>query len=134
MASRRYQRHQQHRDRHRSYAADNPIIYANRGFERLTGYSIDETLGQNCRFLQGPDTAQPEVARLREAVRDGKNIRVVLRNYRKDGSLFWKELYITAIYEGGALRNFIGVQNDISKFVEAEHERALLGAAVEQAD
>jgi PAS domain S-box-containing protein len=113
---------------------DNPIIYANKGFEQLTGYSVGETLGQNCRFLQGSDTDQAELERLREAVRDGKNIRVVLRNYRKDGSMFWNELYITAIYEGGVLANFIGVQNDISKFVEADQERALLGAAVEQAD
>lgn len=116
------------------HAPDNPIIYANRGFERLTGYTLPETLGRNCRFLQGDDTGQPEVARLREAVREGKNVRVVLRNYRKDGSPFWNELYLTAVYRGGALSHFVGVQNDVTRSVEAEEERFLLAAAVEQAD
>lgn len=113
---------------------DNPIIFANKGFERLTGYSVEEALGQNCRFLQGHDTAQPEVAALREAIAAGQDTRVVLRNYRKDGSMFWNELYVTALYRGGELINFIGVQNDVSSAVETRQERDLLGAAVEQAD
>ena len=116
------------------HAPDNPIIYANRGFERLTGYTLPETLGRNCRFLQGGDAGQPEVARLREAVRGGTDARVVLRNYRKDGTPFWNELYLTAVYQGGRLSHFVGVQNDVTRFVEAEEERLLLAAAVEQAD
>lgn len=114
--------------------SDNPIVYANRGFERLTGYTAQEALGRNCRFLQGGDLAQPEVVRLREAVREGRDVRVVLRNYRKDGTMFWNELYLTAVYRGGRLSHFVGVQNDVTRFVEAEQERFLLAAAVEQAD
>jgi len=113
---------------------DNPIIYANKGFEQLTGYKLAEVLGRNCRFLQGDDTEQPEVRALRAAVEAGENVRVVLRNYRRDGSMFWNELYLTAVYQAGRLAHFIGVQNDVTRFVEAEQERALLGAAVEQAD
>lgn len=116
------------------HQADNPIIYANKGFERLTGYSVAETLGRNCRFLQGDDTDQAEVAVLRGAIRAGQDARVVLRNYRKDGTLFWNELYITPVYRGARLTHFVGVQNDISSFVAVQQELALLGTAVEQAD
>lgn len=112
----------------------NPIVYASEGFERLTGYSLDETLGRNCRFLQGDDTAQPEILRLRDAVAAGEDVRVVLRNYRKDGSLFWNELYLTPVYREGELVNFVGVQSDVGDFIETERQRDLLGAAVEQAD
>lgn len=113
---------------------DNPMTYANKGFEQLTRYKVAEVLGRNCRFLQGNDTEQPEVRALRAAIKAGEDVRVVLRNYRKDGSMFWNELYLTAVYRAGRLAHFIGVQNDVTRFVEAEHERALLGAAVEQAD
>ncbi len=113
---------------------DNPIVYANKGFETLTGYSREEALGRNCRFLQGSDPNQPELDDLREAIASGRDSRVVLRNYRKDGSMFWNELYITPVYRDGELSYFIGVQNDIGSFVEAARERDLLGVAVEQAD
>lgn len=113
---------------------DNPIIYANKGFEKLTGYAPEEVLGRNCRFLQGDDTDQEALEALREAVHKGRDIRVVLRNYRKDGSMFWNELYISAVWRGGALAYFLGVQNDITPFVEAQRGLELLEAAVEQAD
>lgn len=113
---------------------DNPIVYANEGFERLTGYHRDEALGRNCRFLQGSETDQPELIELRTAIAEGRSVRVVLRNYRKDGSMFWNELYLTPVYREGDLVNFIGVQNDISGYIEAARQRDLLGAAVEQAD
>jgi len=102
---------------------DNPIIYVNQGFKELTGYSESEILGHNCRFLQrspggGRDEEQPAVRTLSCAVENGENCRVVLRNYRKDGEMFWNELYITPVYdEDDRLVNFIGVQNDITERV-----------------
>ncbi len=65
-----------------------PILYANPGFERLTGYTADEILGRNCRFLQGPDTDPIAINELRAAVAEGRSAKVVVRNYRKDGSPF----------------------------------------------
>jgi PAS domain S-box-containing protein len=95
---------------------DNPIVYANPAFERTTGYSMEEVVGHNCRFLQGGDRDQPALEELRRVIREGRECRVVLRNYRKDGSLFWNELYISPVYdEEGHLTNFVGVQNDVTE-------------------
>ena len=107
--------------------SDTPLIYVNKQFEALTGYSYDEAMGQNCRFLQGDDKDQPELERLRKAIKEGQNCRVELRNYRKDGELFWNELYLTAIYnQEGQLKYFLGVQNDITELKELfESERDL---------
>ena len=104
-------------------APDNPIVYTNRGFEKLTGYPPDEVLGRNCRFLQGDDHDQPAVAALREAVREGRAVQVELRNYRKDGSMFHNELYLSPVYDDeGKLVLFLGVQNDVTERVEALQE------------
>jgi len=67
---------------------DNPIVYANEAFELITGYDRDEIVGRNCRFLQGDDREQPEIERIREALREQKRVTVTLRNYRKDGGLW----------------------------------------------
>jgi PAS domain S-box-containing protein len=94
---------------------DNPIIYANPAFERTTGYLVEEVVGRNCRFLQGEDREQPALEELRAALREGRGCRVVLRNYRKDGSLFWNELHVSPVHnEEGRLTNFVGVQNDVT--------------------
>src|SRR5215210_3605823 len=74
---------------------DNPIVYVNPAFERTTGYSMEEAIGRNCRFLQGEDRDQPSLDELRAAIRERRGCRVVLRNYRKDGSPFWNELYVS---------------------------------------
>ncbi len=104
-------------------AADNPLIYVNPGFERLTGYGSDEVLNRNCRFLQGDDVNQPGLEILRKAIRDGESCLVKLRNYRKDGSLFWNELSLSPVHdEAGAVTHFIGVQKDITARVIAESE------------
>ena len=66
-----------------------PLIHTNRAFEAITGYSRNEAIGKNCRYLQGSDTLQPEIARMREAITELKPIAITLRNYRKDGRLFW---------------------------------------------
>jgi PAS domain S-box-containing protein len=100
---------------------DNPIIYVNRGFERLTGYDRDEVIGRNCRFLQNDDRDQPALRELRTAIQEGYDTRVLLRNYRKDGSMFWNELYLSAVYDDqGKVIYFMGVQNDVTQRVNHE--------------
>lgn len=97
---------------------DNPLIYCNEAFTRITGYPREEALGKNCRFLQGHDKEQEGVETIRKALKKGGPSRVVLRNYRKDGSLFWNELTITPILDdAGKATHFIGVQNDISELI-----------------
>ncbi|MDZ7970593.1 MAG: PAS domain S-box protein [Nostoc sp. DedSLP03] len=95
--------------------AYNPIIYVNPAFEQITGYSATDVIGQNCRFLQRTDTQQPALNELRSSIQAGRSCKVVLRNYRKDGSLFWNELSISPIHDDkGELSHFIGIQRDIS--------------------
>ena len=112
---------------------DNPIVYVNQGFETLTGYDRNEVLGRNCRFLQGDDHDQQGVRQLREAILLRESVKVELRNYRKDGSMFWNELYVTPIFEGGSLTYFLGVQNDITVRKEVEGNRTLMLQAVTDA-
>lgn len=100
---------------------DMPIVYVNPAFERMTGYALEEVLGHNCRFLQGTDRDQPNLEELRAAIREGRECRAVLKNYRKDGTPFWNELYISPVYgEDERLASFIGVQNDITERYRAE--------------
>lgn len=99
----------------------NPVVYANRGFERLTGYTSEEVMGRSCNFLQGPDTAAAALDEIRAAVNGERQCTVELLNYRKDGAPFWNRLSITPIRDrGGRLTHFIGVQSDISGQKEAE--------------
>lgn len=101
--------------------ANHPIIYVNSGFEQITGYSATDVIGQNCRLLQGTDTQQPALQELRLALKAGRSCTVILRNYRKDGSLFWNELSISPIYdETGELTEFLGIQTDITNRQQAE--------------
>lgn len=100
---------------------DQPLIYVNAAFERLTGYTPEEVLGKNCRFLQGPDRSQPPLIDLRAAVKAGKDCLVVLQNYRKDGTPFWNELILSPVLDdAGTLTHFIGVQTDITRRKQAE--------------
>jgi len=113
-----------------------PLVYINPAFEPITGYCAHEVVGRNCNFLQGRDTHQPGVARIREAIRAVHDERVLLRNYRKDGTPFWNELYLSPIFDlGGTLTHFVGIQNDVTARVEAElklsDERDRLHAAAE---
>ena len=102
---------------------DNPIIYVNSAFERMTGYSAQEALGRNCRFLQGTEREQPALEELRAALREGRQSKVVLRNYKKDGTLFWNELSISPVRDkAGKLVNFIGIQEDVTRRKKAEEE------------
>jgi PAS domain S-box-containing protein len=98
---------------------DLPLIYVNPGFEKITGYSVSETIGRNCRFLQGDDRDQPALAKLRKAIKAGKDCKVVLRNYKKDKTLFWNELHLSPIHDdAGNLTHFVGIQTDVTERVE----------------
>lgn len=100
---------------------DNILIYANRAFERLTGYSVDDILYQDCRFLQAGDRTQTGLDAIRQAVREHRPCRQVIRNYRKDGMPFWNELSITPVLnEADQLTYYIGIQKDVTEQVEAE--------------
>jgi len=100
---------------------DYPLVYVNPAFERTTGYASEEVLGRNCRFLQDEDRDQPALGELRTAVREGRHCTVVLRNYRKDGTLFWNELSIYPVRdEEGRMTSFVGVQNDITERIRAD--------------
>jgi PAS domain S-box-containing protein len=99
---------------------DNPLVYANEGYTRLTGYSSDAVRGRNCRFLQGPDTDGESVARMREAVNNEETCSVELLNYREDGTPFWNRVTLAPLYEDGELSHFVGFQEDVTEQKEAE--------------
>jgi diguanylate cyclase (GGDEF)-like protein/PAS domain S-box-containing protein len=93
-----------------------PIVYANQAFTQMTGYEQAEILGRNCRFLQGEETDPEVVEKIRQRLSEQRDVHVTLRNYRKDGSLFWNDLYIAPVRNpDGQLTHFVGVQHDISK-------------------
>jgi PAS domain S-box-containing protein len=102
---------------------DNPIIYVNPAFERLTGYGPDEVIGKNCRFLQGPDTDPATVQEIRDAIAMRQDINVVIKNYRKDGRVFWNDLTIAPVRDDtGQVTHFVGLQNDVTDRKRAEEE------------
>ncbi|KAM3111700.1 PAS domain S-box protein [Phormidesmis sp. 146-33] len=100
---------------------DNPMIYVNPGFERITGYSADEVVGKNGRFLEGPEANQMALESLRSAIKAGEDCVVNLRNYRKDGTLFWNELSVSPVRDAqGRLTHYVGVQTDTTERKRAE--------------
>jgi len=102
-----------------------PVFYANPAFYRITGYEPGDAIGRNCAFLQRDDRDQPELATLRQAVVDGQSASVVLRNYRKDGSLFFNELSIAPVPSPeGRAAHYVGVLNDVT-----DRERTRLAIA-----
>ncbi|MBD2483365.1 EAL domain-containing protein [Planktothrix sp. FACHB-1365] len=112
---------------------DNPIIFVNSGFEQITGYSREEVLGKNCRFLQGNDPNKPEVEAIRRGILEGTECHVELRNYRKDGTFFWNELSIAPVYSPkGHLTHFIGIQADITKRKQSEQDLVSKSQALAQ--
>ena len=109
---------------------DDPIVFCNKAFEKLTGYRQEEIIGRNCRFLQGAKTDQAQVAKIREAIRTEEVLVVELLNYRKDGSTFWNALHLGPIYdEEGKLRYFFGSQWDVTDIhlarAEEKHAKAM---------
>jgi PAS domain S-box-containing protein len=102
---------------------DNPIVYANEAFELMSGYEREEILGKNCRFLQGTDRDQEAVSELREAIARHEEITVTLRNYRKDGTMFYNRLTVRPLFDRqGQLIYYLGVQHDVTNELEAERE------------
>jgi PAS domain S-box-containing protein len=100
---------------------DNPIIFCNDAFTFMTGYTEQEIVGSNCRFLQGPETDRSIVNEVREAVRNKREVSVELLNYRKNGSTFWNALFVSPVFDAdGKVKYFFGSQLDISRRREAE--------------
>ncbi|HEY9679255.1 MAG TPA: ATP-binding protein [Drouetiella sp.] len=100
---------------------DNPIIYCNPAFAQMTGFRIDQIIGRNCRFLQRDDRDQLAIKEIKEAISDQRPVTTILRNYKKNGQVFWNELTVSPVFDqSGKLINFIGVQNDVSARKEAE--------------
>jgi len=113
---------------------DNPLIYANAGFERLTGYSVAEVLGRNCRFLQGAGTDRATVNALRTAIHEKQPITVQLLNYKKDGTPFWNRLSITPVEDhSGTVTHFIGVQSDVTAERQAKDDLQIANERLEAA-
>ena len=98
-----------------------PLTYVNPSFEVLTGYSLEDSIGHNCRFLQGEEHDQPGLVLIREAIREQRSTKVILRNFRKDGSAFWNELSLSPIRDrAGKVTHFVGIQTDVTARVEFE--------------
>jgi PAS domain S-box-containing protein len=100
---------------------DNPVVFANPAFLRMTGYGPDEILGTNCRFLQGPETDRETIDEIRAAIRNERELATEVLNYKKDGSSFWNALFISPVYnKQGELVYFFGSQLDVSRRRDAE--------------
>jgi PAS domain S-box-containing protein/diguanylate cyclase (GGDEF)-like protein len=112
-----------------------PLIHANRAFETITGFSRNEAIGKNCRYLQGSDRLQPEVARMREAIAELQPVSITLRNYRKDGRLFWNSIRLFPLPAPGNMTYVVGFIRDVTdlylsaeRIDRAEHHDQLTGS------
>ena len=106
-------------------APDLPVIYVNPSFEAITGYAAAEVIGRNCRFLHDLEPNQPELDILRRSLRDAADCNVILRNHRKDGTLFWNHLFISPVRDDqGSVTHFVGIQNDLTERRQVEADLA----------
>jgi PAS domain S-box-containing protein len=113
---------------------DDPLVWVNPSFTRITGYEYGEAVGRNCRFLQGPATDPETVAEIRAALDQQRAVTTTLLNHRKDGTAFWNQLSISPVFDGeGELVSFVGVQTDVTERVRGERERAAAFAAEQAA-
>ena len=104
---------------------ENPIVYVNPAFEQITGYPADEVLGRNCRFLNGDEHDQIALEGVRQALREQREVRVLLRNYRKDGTAFINDFHMAPVRDAaGALTHYVGVQNDVTERQRYEEQLA----------
>jgi PAS domain S-box-containing protein len=100
---------------------DMPIVYANKAFETITGYSKEDVIGRNCRFLQGTDREQEGINQIEEAIKNESPVVVTLRNYKKNGDLFYNRFKIIPLFDrNNKLIYFLGVQYDITQQVNDE--------------
>lgn len=114
---------------------DNPIIYANEMFELITGYSQEEIIGRNCRFLQGEERDQDGLEKVRAAIRERKSATVTLRNYRKNGEMFYNRFTIRPLFDReGNLIYFLGLQHDVTNQIQAERELKRLNRLLGESD
>ncbi len=112
---------------------DMPIVYANKSFELMTGYSQEEIIGHNCRFLQGVERNQEARAQLRTAIDNCQPIEVTIKNYRKNGEPFFNHLALTPLFDSdGKLMYYLGVQYDVTAQVKAEEEIKRLSDNLEE--
>jgi len=106
---------------------EHPVIYCNRGFEQLTGYHREEVVGRNCGFLHNDDDDQPGVEQLRQAIFEGIPCQVTIRNYRRDGSMFWNKFTVSPIQNrSGKLTHYVGHLVDVTQRRQSEVDRELL--------
>ncbi|WP_456913454.1 SpoIIE family protein phosphatase [Geodermatophilus sp. SYSU D00696] len=113
---------------------DNPLVWVNPSFSRITGYSYEESVGRNCRFLQGPGTDPASVAEIRRALAAQEPLTITVLNHRRDGTAFWNQLAISPVFDGeGELVSFVGVQTDVTERVRVEAEREAAFAAEQTA-
>ena len=111
---------------------DNPIIFCNPAFETITGYSPEEAIGRNCRFLQGPESDPIITEQIRHAIRNHIECQVVVKNYRKNGTIYWSELTISPVRDSfGQVINYIGIQADITRRQQVEEELKLSKQALQ---
>jgi PAS domain S-box-containing protein len=113
---------------------DDPLVWVNPSFTRITGYSYEESVGRNCRFLQGSSTDPATVEQLRTALAAQQAVTVTLLNHRRDGTAFWNQLAVSPVFDGeGELVSFVGVQSDVTERVRVEAEREAAFAAEQAA-
>jgi chemotaxis family two-component system sensor kinase Cph1 len=104
-------------------APDHPIVYCNQAFLDLTGYQESEILGHNCRLLQGKDTDRKAIAKLRQAVARRQHCKIIIKNYRKDGTAFWNDLVVSPVTDdAGEVTHFVGLQLDITHRITYEEQ------------
>jgi len=103
---------------------DNPIIYVNEAFSEIFGYSMEEIIGKNCRFLQNNDKEQAEIKNIRNAIKEEKDITATLRNYHKDGTLIYNEITISPIFDKTTdkVKYFLGVQKDVTNLIQLQKQ------------
>nr|WP_297427987.1 SpoIIE family protein phosphatase [uncultured Actinotalea sp.] len=103
---------------------DDPLVWVNPSFTRVTGYTPEDALGRNCRFLQGPDTDPAVVDHMRQALREGRTVADTLLNYRKDGTPFWNQVVISPVVDAqGNVTHHVGIQADVTERIALQQTR-----------